>query len=309
MKVNQVDRIEVTVLVDNYTDLLRMDNTPFLTRPSLPYGEILLAEHGLSLYITLFSGRTTSSILMDAGGSDISLLYNADRLGVNIRDISIMIISHGHDDHTGSIKRILEPCTRPIPVYIHPAAFSRRRKCLSDDSLVEMAPPDRDELIKSGAEFHMTPGPTWLCQNQILITGEIDRSTSFEQTNPIYSVENSGTWIQDLFQDDQAIILCLKGKGLVVITGCAHAGIINTIQYARNITGVDQVYAVIGGFHLSGSFFRPAITPTIIAMKEIDPIYVIPLHCTGWEAMTKFAEEMPDQVLLNTVGTMYKFGK
>lgn len=309
MIIQEVDRIEVTVVVDNYTDLLRTDTTQTVRRPSLLYGEVLLAEHGLSLYITLFSGRNTWSILMDAGGSDISLLYNAARLGVSSWDITALIISHGHDDHMGSVKEILQYCTRPVPVYIHPAAFSRRQKRLADNSPVEMTPPDRDVLIKTGAEFHMTPGQTWMCLDQILITGEIERSTSFERTNPIYFVEESGTWIPDLFRDDQAVILSLKGKGLVVITGCAHAGIINTIQYARKITGVNQVHAVIGGFHLSGSFFKSAISPTITAMKEIDPSFVIPLHCSGWEAMTQFMEKMPDQVLLNTVGTMYTFGE
>ncbi len=309
MRLQEVDRIEVTVLVDNYTDLLRTDNTSVVRRPSLPYGEILLAEHGLSLYISLWSGRNSSHILMDAGGSDISLQYNAARLGVSIREISSMIISHGHDDHMGSVKGILGHCTGPVPVYIHPAAFSRRRKCITAESLVDMVPPDRDALIKVGAEFHMTPGPTRLCQNQILVTGEIERSTSFEQINPIYFIEESGAWIPDSFRDDQAVILSLKGKGLVVITGCAHAGIINTIQYARYITGVDQIHAVIGGFHLSGSFFRMVIGETIFSMKEIDPAWIIPLHCTGWEAMTRFMEEMPDQVLLNTVGTTYMFGE
>ena len=99
----------------------------------------------------------------------------------------------------------------------------------------------------------------------------------------------------------------VKGKGLVVISGCAHAGIINTVEYARKITGVDTVHAVIGGFHLTGPFFEPVIQPTIDAMKEIGPEYVIPLHCTGWKAMNRFAEEMPGQFILNTVGTTYTF--
>lgn len=122
-------------------------------------------------------------------------------------------------------------------------------------------------------------------------------------------MEQSGTFVPDVFHDDQAVILKLEGKGLVVITGCAHAEIINTVHYARKITGVNQVHAVIGGFHLSGSFFKPAISPTIAAMKAIDPSFIIPLHCTGWEAITRFKEEMPNQVILNTVGTTYMFGE
>lgn len=120
------DQIEVTVLVDNYTDLPRLDNTPIVKRPSLPYGEVLLAEHGLSLYINQRSGGKSFSLLMDAGASKISLQYNTARLGVNLGDISAPVISHGHDDHEGSITEILQNAVRPVPVYVHPGSFSRR---------------------------------------------------------------------------------------------------------------------------------------------------------------------------------------
>ena len=309
MRMQEIDQVEITVLVDNYTDLLRNDNTPIVKRPSLCYRELLLAEHGLSLYITLWADGDSTSILMDAGASDISLQYNASRLGVSISDISSLIISHGHDDHMGSIKVILQNAARTLPLYIHPGSFSRRQKRIPGKSLVEIAPEDITALETAGAEFHFTPCPTTIWQGKILITGGVERSNAFERTNPIYYVEELGTWIPDFFHDDQAVIFSLKGKGLIVITGCAHAGIINTIQYARRITGVDQIHAVIGGFHLSGSFFIPAISPTIAAMKEIDPPYIIPIHCTGWEAITRFAEEMPSQVFLNTVGTTYRFGE
>ena len=243
------------------------------------------------------------------GGSNISLQYNAAMLGVHLEDISALIISHGHDDHMGSVTEILHQCTKPVRFYIHPGAFSRRRKCLSDESSIEIEPVDINSLISAGAEFYLTPNPTTIWENRILITGEIERSSGFEVTNPIYFIERSRKWTSDSFLDDQAVVFNLKGKGLVVVTGCAHAGIINALQYARKITGVDQVYAVIGGFHLSGSFFRQVIGSTVAAMKAIHPRYIIPLHCTGWEAMTRFAEEMPDQFILNTVGTTYQFGE
>ena len=140
MRIEEVDRIEVTVLVDNYTDLLRMDNTPVVKRPSLPNGDVLLSEHGLSLYITLRSGGNSSSILMDAGGSNISLQHNAVRLGVSIWNITALVISHGHDDHMGSIQEILQHCTRPIPVYTHPAAFSNRQKRISEEPIRTQTP-------------------------------------------------------------------------------------------------------------------------------------------------------------------------
>jgi 7,8-dihydropterin-6-yl-methyl-4-(beta-D-ribofuranosyl)aminobenzene 5'-phosphate synthase len=114
-------------------------------------------------------------------------------------------------------------------------------------------------------------------------------------------------WVPDPISDDQALVINVKGKGLVVISGCAHAGIINTIEYAKKLTGIETVHAVIGGFHLSGPLFAPVIQPTIDAMKRISPDYVVPMHCTGWTAVNRFFEEMPGRCILNTVGTTYVF--
>jgi len=307
MILKEIDSVEISVLVDNYTDLLVTDNLPVLKRPSLPYGEVLLAEHGLSLHITLWDGQDPFSILMDTGASKVSLRYNAARMGINLQDISALVISHGHDDHVGSLKEILEESSAPVPVYIHPGSFSKRQKRVSGKPVVTMPPLDIFELTSAKAEWCMTPGPTFIGQDRVLITGEIERTTSFEQSNPAYFVEKSETWIPDVFLDDQAVVLNLKGKGLVVITGCAHAGVINSVYYARKITGIDKIYAVIGGFHLSGPFFRSVIDTTISAMQEIDPVYLIPLHCTGWEAINRFLEKMPGKVMLNTVGSVYRF--
>ncbi|HWQ64148.1 MAG TPA: MBL fold metallo-hydrolase [Methanospirillum sp.] len=308
MRLQEIERAEITVLVDNYTDLLRSETSPIVKRPPIPDGEVLLAEHGLSLYITVWSGNESISILVDAGASKISLQYNAGRLGISLQDIAALVISHGHYDHVGSLVEVLERAGRPVPVYVHPGSFSRREKRFSPESFIDIAPPDLNACRNAGAELLFTSGPTLFWHDRILITGDIERTTEFEQTNPVYYVEDSDSWVPDQFHDDQAVVLNLKGKGLVVITGCAHAGVINTIRYARMITGVDQIYAVIGGFHLSGSFFSRIINPTVAAMKEINPGYVIPLHCTGWEAITRLSEEMPDQVILNTVGSTYLFG-
>lgn len=113
----------------------------------------------------------------------------------------------------------------------------------------------------------------------------------------------------DPFRSDQGLVIKLKGKGPVVISGCAHAGIINTVEYAKKITGTDRVHAVMGGFHLRGQVFDPIIQPTIDEMKRIDPDYVVSMHCTGWKAINQFAEEMPEKFLLNTVGITHFFGE
>ena len=134
-----------------------------------------------------------------------------------------------------------------------------------------------------------------------------DVHTDFEQGFPWAEANIDDGWVTDPFRDDQGLVMNLRGKGLIVLGGCSHAGIINTVEHARAVTGVDRVEAVLGGFHLTGPLFEPVIGPTIDEMKRIAPRYVVPMHCTGWKAIVRFAAEMPDRFLLNTVGTTYVF--
>ena len=111
----------------------------------------------------------------------------------------------------------------------------------------------------------------------------------------------------DPFHDDSGIAFNIKEKGLVVISGCAHAGIVNTVKHAQNVTGITKVWAVMGGFHLSGADFDGVISPTTAGLKEINPHYVIPTHCTGRDAVMHIEREMPDAFLLNMAGTKMTF--
>ena len=149
--------------------------------------------------------------------------------------------------------------------------------------------------------------PSSIANDLIYTTGEVGRTTPFEQGFPWAEAKINEKWVLDPFMDDQGLIIKLKDKGLVVISGCAHAGIVNTVRHAQKITGTDKVYAVLGGFHLTGKLFDPIIQPTIEEMKKIDPDFVVPMHCTGWSAVNRFSEEMPEKFLLNTVGTTYIF--
>ncbi|MDD4127332.1 MAG: MBL fold metallo-hydrolase [Methanomicrobium sp.] len=115
------------------------------------------------------------------------------------------------------------------------------------------------------------------------------------------------TDIPDPILDDQALVISVRDKGLVVLSSCAHAGIVNTVEYARKITGINRFLAVLGGFHLTGPVFEPRIQPTIDAMKEVSPDYIVPMHSTGWKAINSFMAAMPEKCILNTVGTTYVF--
>ncbi len=131
--------------------------------------------------------------------------------------------------------------------------------------------------------------------------------TAFEKGFPWAEAKIVGNWVTDPFRDDQGLVVKVKGKGLVIISGCAHAGIINTVEFAKKVAGTDKVHAVIGGFHMTGRLFDPIVQPTIDEMKNIKPDYIVPMHCTGWKAINRFAEEMPEQFVFSTVGTMYIF--
>lgn len=139
--------------------------------------------------------------------------------------------------------------------------------------------------------------------SMIAVTGEVERVTGFERGLPNASVERDGKIEPDMILDDQALVIKLKEKGLVIISGCGHAGVINTVLYARKITGIDRIHAVLGGFHLSGPVFEPIVESTITEFRKIRSEIIIPMHCTGWKAVKRFSEEFPSSFVLNSVGT------
>lgn len=305
--IQPVDKVSITVLVDNYTDLLRADNGSVVHRPILSDGKTLLAEHGLSLFIQVKAAGKSHTVLMDTGASASVLEKNAEILNVDLNDIEEIIISHGHYDHTGSLLHVLHLSSCRIPVNMHPASFNNRRKRQPDGSYTNLPVVKRDEITHSGAILSLSAEPSFVCNKHMLLTGEIERTNTFEHGSPILEVQEQGIFIIDPFRDDQSLIFHLKNRGLIIISGCAHAGIINSVRYAQKITGIEKVHAIMGGFHLSGSSFDTIISPTICAMKEIQPGYIIPMHCSGWDAQYSFAREMPDQFLLSTVGTRFDF--
>ena len=136
------------------------------------------------------------------------------------------------------------------------------------------------------------------------LTGMVERVTDYEKIPPTFITRKGDQFVQEEFIGEQAIVLNAKGKGLVVLSACAHRGIVNTVKHAQKITGIKKVHAVIGGFHLTGAS-PELIQKTIADIKDIGPDYIAPTHCTGFEAISAFAREMPDQFILNTAGTRY----
>jgi len=312
LNIREADRLEVTILMDNYTDHLLTESTGVCKRPQVPFPQILLAEHGFSCLIEVYAGKEEHIVLMDASVTPACLFNNAKLLNVDFGRIEAIALSHGHPDHFLGLVEILKLLgnrrDKEVPLFLHPEAFLKRR--LNIPAIGHPATlPVLDECIlkEAGAVPIKSVKASSIASGLIYTTGEVERKTAFEKGFPWAEAKIDGNWVTDPFRDDQGLVVKVKGKGLVIISGCAHAGIINTVEYAKEITGTNKVHAVIGGFHLTGRLFDPIIQPTIDEMKKIKPDYIVPMHCTGWKAINRFAEEMPGQFLLNTVGTAYIF--
>ena len=304
-----VDRVEILTLIDNYIDLL-LPPSEIITRPPLAKdGNILdntlLAEHGLSLLITVTQGETKHTVLFDTGYTKVGVLHNIEQLGVNVEEIESIVISHGHMDHTGSLYGILDKIPGTIPLVVHPGAFEYPRYTRTPDGSTRLFPRTliKDELEQKNVELVESKSPTLIADDMIMVTGEVERTTEFEKGMPNALKEKDGELVFDPFADDQSIVIKLNGKGLVVISGCAHAGIINTIMFAQKTTGENNIQAVLGGFHLSGLFFEKIHDKTIAEFKKLDPEVLIPMHCTGWKAIQRFQKEFPSSFVLNSVGS------
>jgi 7,8-dihydropterin-6-yl-methyl-4-(beta-D-ribofuranosyl)aminobenzene 5'-phosphate synthase len=303
-----VDGVEVTVLADNYTDMFMTQDTPLCRRPKFMPPQTLLAEHGFSCVLKVRSGEDEQVVLMDAGVNPACVLHNASLLKTDLKSVDAIALSHGHPDHFLGLSGVLPSLKKDVPLMLHPDAFLERRMNVpAAGKPVPIPRLDASALLAGGAVPQTSRHPRTIADGMVLMTGEVERKVPFEKGFPWAEAKIDGEWVVDPFNDDQALVVNVRDRGLVVISGCAHAGIINTVAYAKKVTGVERVHAVLGGFHLTGPLFGPVIGPTVEAMKEIGPDAVVPMHCTGWTAITRFMEDMPGRCLLNTVGTTYTF--
>lgn len=308
LNLQEVDKLEVTVLIDNYSDVLMLQDTDLVKRPRILPPNVLLAEHGLSCLLRVHKGAEEHVVLLDAGMSATCFLNNARVLNVDLGRIESVVLSHGHFDHFGALLEFLDKAAKRIPVVLHPDAFLQRSLNIPiTGRRVDFPRLDEAALVERGAVLHKAEEASTLASDLILISGEVPRATDFEKGFPWAEAKIDGKWVVDPFHDDQGIAVKVKGKGLVIIGGCSHAGIINTVKHCQAATRTGKVHAVLGGFHLTGPIFEPIIGPTIEEMKKIGPDFVMPTHCTGWQAINQFAKDMPEQFVLTTVGTTYTF--
>ena len=306
-----VDHVELTTLVDNTIDALLASTETVRRAPrDTVLGGLrsrLRAEHGFSTLVTVVKGDNRHSLLFDAGLTRDGLVQNMEILEVNPSDLRAVVLSHGHADHAlGLVGMLQQRGGRSLPLVIHPDAFRTRKLVLPDGHEIRLPPPNRADLEMEGIELFEEMGPSYLLENTVMITGQVPRQTDFEKGFPIHYAEVDGRWAPDPWiHDDQAIIMRVRGKGLVVLTGCGHSGLINILIHARALTGGERVYAVLGGFHLTGGLFDPIIPHTIKELQHYAPSLVVPAHCTGWKATHAIAAALPQAFVQNSVGTTF----
>jgi 7,8-dihydropterin-6-yl-methyl-4-(beta-D-ribofuranosyl)aminobenzene 5'-phosphate synthase len=256
----------------------------------------LMAEWGLSILVE----TDEQDVLFDTGLS-LSASHNADQMGIDLKLIDKIVLSHGHCDHTGGLKQILLDIGREIEVIAHPdiwaAKYSRRE---GEEAEYIGIPFHRQTLESLGARFKLSREPVRISDN-ITTTGEIPMINDYETIEPRLQVKEGKRFKPDRFLDDQALIIT-TGAGLVVILGCAHRGVINTLYHARKLTGVEAIYGVYGGCHLIDAT-EERIWLTIAALKELGVQQLGFGHCTGLEASAIMAREFGDRFLFNIAGT------
>jgi 7,8-dihydropterin-6-yl-methyl-4-(beta-D-ribofuranosyl)aminobenzene 5'-phosphate synthase len=315
-----VDSVTVTTLMDNVTDVFMPDQGP-AHRPPPPakrrvaatmeggYApEALLAEHGFSVLVTVSKNGARHQILFDAGTSPDGVVENMRRLETDPSDIEAIVCSHGHFDHTTGLDGLIRRLGRVnLPVLIHPQFWRRRRVAIAGRDPIEIPSTSRQALASAGFEVIEDQQPSFLFGRSVLVTGEVPRTTGYEPGFPPQQAWLGGRWEPDpLVLDDQALIVDIKGKGLLVITGCGHAGIINICRYARRLTKDRPLYAVMGGFHLNGPVFEPLIPRVLDDLGALAPSVIVPAHCTGWRAQHAMGARFGEAFIPNTVGTRFE---
>jgi len=320
----ETQSVAITILVDNRSDLLAESTETVKRFADAP----LLAEHGFSALVHLQSSN--AKILWDAGVTRVALPENLRRMKIDPATIDVIALSHGHGDHTMAVSDALQMANlkpesrewaatvavdemvhwaerRRVSIIAHPAAFRERWNFANDGTRYgPVQPPPRGEWESLGAQIVLSARPYQLTPG-VWLTGTIPRY-SFETAgvSATRRYREGNAFLPDQIEDDQAIVVNVKDKGLVVLSGCAHSGIVNTVNYARAISGVDKVWAIIGGFHL-GRAQDDEVQRTIAEIKTLQPKLIAPTHCTGFAAMAQFAAQMPDAFSQSLVGTTYMF--
>lgn len=333
--VPEVDSLAIRVVIDSYQfavapsrkfDAVEIQHFGWGIGADKAPGRTLVSEFGLSMFVESQRGAQTRNILVDFGYTSQALLNNAGMLGIEPSRIDALVLSHGHFDHFGGLVGFLREhqskLRAGLPLYVGGEDCFCAREWTAPPVPGDFGVLDRAALENAHLAVTFTPGPS-LVAGHAFTSGQIGLRSFEKLLSPtamrigvehgvgcypdrLPAGERTRTLVPDQFRHEIATIFNLRGKGLVVLTSCSHRGVVNAIRHAQAISGVKRVHAVIGGFHLA-PYPHEYLRQTVAALKEIDPDYVIPLHCSG-EPFYEMAEaEIPRKLLRSYTGTRFVF--
>ena len=257
----------------------------------------LLGEWGLSILVE----TEEAMVLLDAGKT-YSVVHNADALGIDLRKIDQVVLSHGHSDHTGGLRDLLRRIGKGVEIIAHPDIWQAKyARFQGEEGRYVGIPFQRDELESRGAAFQLTAAPVHITRD-LMTTGEIPMVTPFEEIDGALFVKEGSDWKPDKVMDDMAVVVNTK-QGLVIILGCAHRGIINTLYHAQQISGTTEIHTLIGGSHLI-SASEERLWQTIAVLRDLDVQRLGLCHCTDLPAAALLAQEFGERFFFNKAGTI-----
>ncbi len=300
MKGSLPENVSITMVVDNYLDVFE-PSTPLVERAAI--GKLkkpLLAGHGLSFLVDISQGGNNFCLLMDAGNAFESFKHNMEALGRGPTEVDAFFLSHGHPDHYGGLLGFLYWRGAPLPLYTHPDVFWPKY-LMTPRGKVGPWKLERDTLEKAGAQLHCTTELQQLREG-VYLTGEIPRRTDFEGPMPGAKIIKEGQDMDDPLVDEQALVVNLGEKGLVIVSTCSHPGIVNTIQHAQEITGNSRIHAVIGGLHLA-QVSKEVLAQTVSGIQDSGAELVLTGHCTGFRPNCLMNQELGSTFAVSCVGS------
>jgi 7,8-dihydropterin-6-yl-methyl-4-(beta-D-ribofuranosyl)aminobenzene 5'-phosphate synthase len=325
MTLQAVDHLQIRVLVDNTTD--NLSSLPKGVSHELAHhlkggleelrGECLCCgAHGLSLLLTVTQEEKQHSLLFDAGPEGAVFKRNVEKLKIDLKTVEELVLSHGHWDHAGGFLEALNLINRQQTAlrprfHLNPGMFRQRATKLPDGQLCPFKKvPSLEELEAAGATVINSEEPRLLLHGLFYLSGDIPRVTAFEKGFPEHLYQSDQKeWLPDPWiQDERFLVVYVRDKGLIVFSACSHAGLINVLKEAQRLFPELPLYAVMGGFHLSGASVEKIIPETIEALKAFQLKMIIPAHCTGWRAIHALAAQFGTDIIVpSAVGRLYQF--